>query len=170
MARANPLTRRATASDKQRGKPVTRLLVVAAASAMLAACGSPNDTAVAEEELEAPSQGTATGDLAGTYEIKLSDGTVSLQTINADGTYVEATADGTQTGGGRWRTDDKGQMCFDPEGDAAEECYAGGEPGEDGSFEVRSEDGRLRSSVRKLEGDAPADTGEETPSETAPEE
>lgn len=152
-----------------------RTLVTLAALATLTACGSNAaedaalDTPEAEEENSLGS--TAMGDIAGTYEITLSDGSVALQTINEDGTYVDTTSDGTRTGGGTWRVGDAGAMCFDPEGNDPEECFAGGEPGENGAFEVLGSDGSVTSSVRKIEADedAEAEDPAEEP-ETAPEE
>lgn len=125
-----------------------------AACAALAACGS-NEAAeepgeAADAAQEAALGSTAMGDIAGTYEITLSDGSVARQVIRDDGTYEDTTTDGTRTGGGTWRLGDAGAMCFDPEGDAPEECYAGGEPGENGAFEVLGSDGSVTSSVRKL--------------------
>ena len=140
-----------------------RLLLIAAAGTLLAACGSKDEPAEPAAPTDATLESTATGDLAGTYEVKLADGTVTIQTINADGTYAEATADGTRTGGGAWRAGEDGTMCFDPEGDDPEECYAGGAPGENGAFEMRTEDGKVQSSVRKME------TEPEPVAETAPE-
>lgn len=135
-------------------------LVILAACAALAACGSkeaeaPADTA---EPAGTTLDSTATGAVAGTYEVKLADGSVTMQTINADGTYVDATPDGTRIGGGTWRTGDQGTMCFDPEGDEAEECYSGGAPGDDGSFAMRGEDGQVTSTVRKIEVQTGAET------------
>lgn len=127
------------------------LPLVVAASVALAACGTKEAPAEAPESDAATPASTAMGDLAGTYEVKLADGSTMLQTINADGTYVEATEDGTRTGGGTWRTGEEGQMCFDPEGDEGEECFAGGAPGADGAFELRGEDGAVKSSVRRMD-------------------
>lgn len=141
-----------------------RTLVTLAALAALTACGSnaaedaATDTPEAEEDITLGS--TAMGDVAGTYEITLSDGSVALQTINEDGTYVDTTSDGTRTGGGTWRVGDAGAMCFDPEGEDPEECYAGGEPGENGAFEVLGSDGSVTSSVRKIEANEDAEAEE----------
>ncbi|QYJ06165.1 hypothetical protein [Qipengyuania flava] len=150
-----------------------RTLVTLAALATLTACGSEAaedaapDTTEAGEEITLGS--TAMGDIAGTYEITLSDGSVALQTINEDGTYADTTSDGTRTGGGTWRVGDAGAMCFDPEGDDPEECYAGGEPGENGAFEVLGSDGSVTSSVRKIEADEGAEAEEPAEeAETAP--
>ena len=99
----------------------------------------------------------------------MADGTVVLQTINADGTYVETTPEGARTGGGAWRIGENGRMCFDPEGEPGEECYSGGEPGEDGAFEMQDADGTVQSTVRKLDPDradtAPPATTEADPAE-----
>lgn len=129
-----------------------KLIFAAAASAALAACGSNNEPAPEPVETVEPDLGaTATGDMTGTYEIQMADGSVTRQTINADGTYVDTTVDGTETERGTWRQEGA-QMCFDPEGDEAEACYAGGAPGEDGSFEMRDANGEVTSTVRKVEG------------------
>ncbi|WP_306095614.1 hypothetical protein [Qipengyuania flava] len=138
-----------------------REFVIAATCVALAGCGSSEVEAPETEVENAEAQeftldSTAMGNIAGTYEVKLADGSVTLQTINPDGTYVDATPDGTRTGGGTWRTGDNGTMCFDPEGNDPEECYTGGAPGEDGAFEMRGEDGTVQSSVRKVEAQAMA--------------
>lgn len=133
-----------------------RKFIVIAACAALAACGSneAEDTVIPAEPVETTLDSTATGDMTGTYEVKLADGSVTMQTINADGTYVDTTADGTRIGGGTWRAGDAGQMCFDPEGNDAEACYSGGAPGADGSFEMRDANGTVTSSVRKVDSAA----------------
>ncbi|MBN90314.1 MAG: hypothetical protein CL954_00715 [Erythrobacteraceae bacterium] len=132
--------------------------LVAASCVALAACGSNEAEAPVEpiETADTTLDSTATGNVAGTYEVKLADGSVTMQTINADGTYVDTTPDGTRFGGGTWRTGDNGTMCFDPEGNDPEECYTGGAPAEDGAFEMRGEDGTVQSSVRKVEAQAMA--------------
>ena len=143
------------------------LTQIAAASIALAACGAKDTPADPPESGEATLASTAMGDLAGTYEVKLADGSTMLQTINADGTYVEATEDGTRIGGGTWRTGEEGRMCFDPEGDDAEECFAGGAPEADGAFELRSEDGTVKSSVRLMDSQTDAAPDAETAPENA---
>jgi len=138
-----------------------RKFVIFATCVALAGCGSSEVEAPEAEAENAEAQeftldSTAMGNIAGTYEVKLADGSVSMQTINPDGTYVDTTPDGTRIGGGTWRTGDKGKMCFDPEGNDPEECYIGGAPGEDGAFEMRGADGTVQSSVRKVEAQAMA--------------
>jgi predicted small lipoprotein YifL len=138
-----------------------RKFVIAATCFALAGCGlseveAPEAEAEDAEAQEFTLDSTAMGNIAGTYEVKFADGSVSMQTINPDGTYVDTTPDGTRIGGGTWRTGDNGTMCFDPEGNDPEECYTGGAPGEDGAFEMRGEDGTVQSSVRKVEAQAMA--------------
>ena len=138
-----------------------RKFVIAATCVALAGCGSseveaPEAEAENAEAEEFTLDSTAMGNIAGTYEVKLADGSATLQTINPDGTYVDTTADGTRTGGGTWRATAEGAMCFDPEGNDPEECYTGGAPGKDGAFEMRGEDGTVQSSVRKVEAQAMA--------------
>ena len=135
-----------------------RNFAIIAACAALAACGGndepdadPVDTPAADTTLDS----TATGDMTGTFEVKMADGTVVTETINADGTYTDTAADGTVTESGTWRQQGA-QMCFDPTGDEPEACYAGGAPGEDGSFEVRDASGNVVSTVRKIEAEPAA--------------
>ena len=146
-----------------------RILALVSIGPLLAACGGAEDTDEAIEPVEAELDSTAMGDISGTYEIAMADGTVVLQTINADGTYVETTPEGARTGGGAWRIGENGRMCFDPEGEPNEECYSGGEPGEDGAFEMQDANGTVQSTVRKLDPDradtAPLATTEADPAE-----
>ena len=135
-------------------------IAVLVACAVITACGSKEEPTPAPTDTVAAPSGTATGDVTGTYEIKLADGSVVMQTIAADGTYVETTPDGTRVGGGLWRTGDGGRMCFDPEGDEDEECYAGGAPSKDGSFVMQDAHGNPASTVRKVE---PPETSAATP-------
>lgn len=154
MRRARSLL--AHGEDTVRENAMKTIIMLAAASVLLAACGTAEEPAEPVEPVDASLQSTAMGDLSGTYEIAMPDGTVTLQTINADGTYVETTPQGARTGGGAWRIGEDGQMCFDPEGDDGETCYSGGAPAADGTFELRGQDGEVSSTVRRLDGDVPA--------------
>ena len=120
-----------------------KFLIIAACGA-LAACGS-ND---AEEPVE-PIDTTATagttdtattGQMAGTYEMTMDDGTVVRQRVNADGTYVDTDMQGNELERGTWRQQGS-QLCYDDAGPGAEECWTGGTPGADGSFEATGADG-----------------------------
>lgn len=133
-----------------------KLIIIAACTA-LAACGSKEEPAAeATEAAPAATTDTATASqMAGTYEVKLADGTVTRQTINADGTYADTDLNGTQLETGTWRqTGD--QLCYDPEGEEPEACYTGGAPAPDGSFEVRDASGTVASTVRRVEANATA--------------
>ena len=126
-----------------------------AACLLLAACGSneAEDTVPAPADVAAPSPTTDTVTpvaMAGTYEMTLPDGTVTMQTLSADGTYVDR-MDGEVTERGTWRQQGN-QLCYAPEGDTAtEQCFAGGDPGPDGAFEMRDDAGDVTATVRKVD-------------------
>ena len=127
-----------------------KFFVIAACSA-LAACGGndaedvpePVDTTVGTTT-NAPAGSTDTasaGQMAGAYELTTEDGTVVRQQINADGTYVDRDLEGNEVTRGTWRQQGS-QLCYDAAGSAPEECWTGGTPGADGSFEATAADGR----------------------------
>ena len=120
-----------------------KFLIIAACGA-LAACGS-NE---AEEPVE-PIDTTATAgttdtattsQMTGTYEMTMADGTVVRQRVNADGTYIDTDMQGNELERGTWRQQGS-QLCYDDAGPGAEECWTGGTPGADGSFEATGADG-----------------------------
>ena len=128
--------------------------MILAACAALAACGSNEADETAGDDAAA-SAGETTGDvaatdMAGTYEITMSDGRVAIQTLNADGTYSD-TIDGQVTESGTWRQSGD-QLCYTAQGAASESCYSGGPANADGSFEVTGPDGTVSSTVRRIEG------------------
>jgi hypothetical protein len=122
-------------------------LALFAAVAALSACNqkaeeapAATDTATAEAAPMADA-----GVTPGTYDVKGSDGTMGTTLINADGTYVDTGKDGKETKGTYARKD--GKDCFDPEGDAAEECWAVSPVGADGSFTATAADGKTTVTV-----------------------
>lgn len=131
-----------------------KTFLIAAACCALAACGANDATsadgaaqaATSQADPQSPNR-LAAAAMAGEYEVSGEDGTIVLQTLNADGTYVE-TVDGVTLERGTWyqRGD---QMCYDPEGDAIEQCYTGGLPGRDGSVSVEMDGGTA--SVRRVD-------------------
>ena len=125
------------------------------ASLALAACeaSAPDaDASTASSVAE-----TEASPVAGTYETTLSDGTVIVQIIAADGTYRETNADGAMIQTGSWRQDGA-EMCFDPEGDAPESCYAGNAADADGVFEIVDANGEVSTRVRRVsQAQAPAE-------------
>ena len=135
----------------------TSLFIACTAALALSACESKTETTVvtpeATETAMAPAPTTtqaATGDMAGTYEVRMADGTMMTETINADGTYSDM-MDGEETKG-TWRMDGA-KSCFDPEGAKPEVCYTTGAPAADGSFTTTAPDGTTMT-VRKV-GAAP---------------
>lgn len=136
-----------------------KALLVLGTALALAACNQKTETTVEPAATdttmaEAPSPASnqaATGDMAGQYEVTMADGKVMTETINADGTYVDL-MDGKETRG-KWRADGA-RTCFDPDGDAAEECYTSDPPAADGSFVVTGADGS-KATIRKV-GAAPS--------------
>lgn len=140
---------------------MTKLFLIGAAALAVASCGQKADTATdatptattAEAPMPTATQ-AATGDMAGTYEMRMADGTMATETINSDGTYTMV-AGGKETTG-TWRMNGA-ESCFDPAGAPAEVCYTSSAPGADGSFTVTGPDGKVHSTVRKI-GAAPAAT------------
>lgn len=144
-----------------------RLMTIVAATAMLAACG-PAPGEDSEDAAQPAVQTSAANDIAGSYAVTLADGSVVIETINADGTYVDTTADGVETARGTWRQDGEA-MCFDPDGDDPEACYRGGAPGPDGSFAVTDGAGKVTTSVTRRKGAVPAPAAAPAPaSDPAP--
>ena len=135
---------------------MNRLIFLAAASAALAACGSneadetppqPVDTTATDTTAN---MDTATGNMTGTYEVQLADGTNVRQSVNSDGTYVDSDMDGNEMERGTWRAQGE-QMCYDPDGAEPETCYSGGQAQADGTFQMRDADGNVTASVRKVD-------------------
>lgn len=125
-----------------------KMLFVVAGLVGLGACGSaeksqPEPVPSADSPMK-----TAADDAAGRYEVRSADGTITHQQINANGTYVETDANGTETEKGKWRQNGT-DMCFDPAGADPESCYPGGAPSGDESFTLQSADGSVISTVRK---------------------
>lgn len=120
-----------------------------ALTAIIALVGCSRQDAPAEVAPGTPSDESALANVSGTYKIVLADGTVMIETIGVDGTYIDATADGAETERGRWRQQGEA-ICFDPDGEEPEACYAGGAPGPDGSFEIKDTTGSVTSSVSRI--------------------
>lgn len=132
-------------------------LVSIAAAVALSACSQE-----AEEAAPVPAETTtaampANADPTGTYDVRMPDGTMGRTTINADGTYVDVSADGTEERGTFTRDND--QDCFDPDGDAPAMCWTVSPPSADGSFTATSSDGTTTVTVtRAADGAAAAPT------------
>ena len=129
-------------------------IFVIVASGALAACGSNEAEVSPETEMttnQAGTTDTASADqMAGTYEMTMEDGTVVRQQVNADGTYVDTDLQGSELQRGTWRQEGS-QLCYDPDGAEPEECWTGGTPGADGTFEATSGDGTTTATIRRIE-------------------
>lgn len=107
-----------------------RNLAMAMAALTMAGCASEP----AEEPAGQQESMTANGTVAGTYEVSGSDGTVSIVTLNADGTYSQITPEGTDAADGTFEVVD-GKTCFKQHIIGAEPlCYTESARGEDGSY------------------------------------
>ena len=111
---------------------------------LLASCGSKQEAAspeaTASDTTSAAATPVAGGGTPGVYDATRPDGTKVVATLNADGTYQRDYGDKVEKG--TWVS--KGnQTCFDPEGDAAEECRTRGPAAADGSFESTDSKGAV---------------------------
>ena len=98
---------------------------------------------------------TANGSPAGKYEYSAADGTTSIMTFNADGTYSQITPDGTHGSNGTVSVVG-GKTCFKVHVPGAEPlCYAESERTDDGSFTATPDGGEPLSVKPALEPATP---------------
>jgi hypothetical protein len=121
-------------------------LILLAGVALLASCGSKTDEpaagAATEEAMPADAAATpAMSATPGSYDVTQADGTVGVDTLMADGTYVSRDANDKVTEKGTWASKD-GKTCFTPEG-KSEMCYTEGARAADGSFDATGPDGKV---------------------------
>ncbi|WP_427968911.1 hypothetical protein [Altererythrobacter sp.] len=110
------------------------------ATVILAACsgGPAEDSADTGTET---AMTLANGSPAGTYYVAAADGTASLVTVNADGTYSQVTPEGTDAAQGTFEVVD-GKTCFKTRSvGAVPICYSETEPAEDGSYTATPDGG-----------------------------
>jgi hypothetical protein len=124
---------------------MNKLILAAALSAALVACGDAAEEADDTAAVEAPAPEAAAADAAaaaessaGTYEYEL-DGKPTTAVLAADGKYTD-TQDGKVVEQGMW-ADRDGKVCFDPEGDALGTCYTTTERDAEGVFTATGDDG-----------------------------
>ena len=122
-----------------------KLILVAALSVALAACGDAAEEADETAAVEAPAAeapvaeaAAASEGRAGTYEYEF-DGKATTAVLTADGKYTD-TQDGKVVESGLWAEHD-GKVCFDPEGDELGTCYATTEADAEGAFTATGDDG-----------------------------
>lgn len=108
--------------------------VIFMAACLAAACSQGPATDAGEGESATEAMTTANGSPPGTYYMAAADGSASLVTIYADGTYSQVTPDGAYPARGTFEVvDDK--TCFRVQKIGAEpNCYTESERAEDGSF------------------------------------
>jgi hypothetical protein len=127
------------------------LVLVAALSVTLAACGDAAEEAddTAAVETPAATEAVAAETSAGTYEFEM-DGVATVAVLNPDGTYTD-TQDGEVIETGTWEDRDDGTACFDSEGgDDTVVCYTLSEAAEDGTQTATPDDGSETLTVRKV--------------------
>ncbi len=92
---------------------------------------------------------TANGSPAGVYEVSAADGTVSIVTLYADGTYSQITPEGTNAAQGTLQVVD-GKTCFRVQSPGAEPlCYTESALYEDGTY-MATPDGGEPLTVRPM--------------------
>jgi len=125
-------------------------LALLAGVALLASCGAKTDDAAAPEvaasdtipmDVGTPSAAPVAAATPGSYDVTYADGTTSVDTLMADGTYVSRDASDKVTEKGKW-TSAAGKTCFTPEG-KTEMCFAESARAADGSFEATGADGKV---------------------------
>ena len=118
-----------------------RKIILIAGIAALAACSKPAEVAPAATETAATAPAAEASAAAGSYDVTAPDGTKSVATLNADGSYVDTDAAGKETAKGKWATEDS-KTCFTPDG-GAKECYTDSVPAADGSFTATNSKGEI---------------------------
>ena len=121
-----------------------RLAIIVAPLALLAACearddAAPDATATETMPVDAAATPAAAGPTPGSYDVTAPDGTKTVDTLMADGTYVSRDAQDKVVEKGAWAVKD-GKTCFTPEG-KTETCYTESTPAADGSFTATGPDG-----------------------------
>ena len=116
--------------------------------ALLASCGSkePAPEASASADASMPMDaGASSAPVAtltpGSYDVTNPDGTKSVDTLMADGTFVSRDEKDKVTDKGTWTSKD-GKTCFTSQG-KAEMCYAETPRAADGSFSATGPDGKV---------------------------
>ena len=116
--------------------------------ALLASCGSkePAPEASANADASMPMDaGASSAPVAaltpGSYDVTNPDGTKSVDTLMADGTFVSRDEKDKVTDKGTWTSKD-GKTCFTSQG-KAEMCYAETPRAADGSFSATGPDGKV---------------------------
>ncbi|MHA6333447.1 hypothetical protein ACXYL9_07145 [Qipengyuania sp. CAU 1752] len=105
------------------------------AAGLLASCSQSPEPAPEPSE---PAQAITPGIYDVVYE---TDGSAIRAVLDESGAYRSYDLDGTEVGRGNWSNVGQ-RTCFEPTSDAPPVCYTDDPPGEDGSFNAVSDDGR----------------------------
>ena len=123
-------------------------LALIAGVALLASCGpkEPAPEAAASADASMPMDaGASPAAMAaatpGSYDVNNPDGTKSVDTLMADGTFVSRDDKDKVIDKGTWASKD-GKTCFTSEG-KAEQCYTETPHAADGSFSATGADGKV---------------------------
>ena len=125
-------------------------LALLASVALLASCGSkepaPDATAAADAAMPMDAAaGASSAPVAsatpGSYDVTGPDGTKTVDTLMADGTFVTRDTADKVTDKGTWTSKD-GKTCFTAAG-KAEMCYSESAHAADGSFSATGADGKV---------------------------
>ena len=123
-------------------------LALIAGIALLASCGSkePAPEAAASADASMPMDAAASpaamaAPTPGSYDVTGPDGTKTVDTLMADGSYVTRDDKDKVVDKGAWASKD-GKTCFTPEG-KTETCYSESAHAADGSFSATGPDGKV---------------------------
>lgn len=122
-----------------------KIVLVAALAALSACSQKAEDAAPAAETAAADAAPAATSGAAGTYDVKMPDGSMAKTVINADGTYVDTDPKGAEVKGKFAQKD--GKDCFDADGDEPEVCWTVTKPDASGAFTATAPDGKTTVTV-----------------------
>ena len=119
--------------------------------ALLAACSEKEEAAASPEAaasdampMDAGASPAVGGGVPGTYDVTQADGSKLVATLNADGTYQRDFGDRVEKGTYFFKGN---QTCFDPEGDAGENCNTRGPAAADGNFDSTDPKGAVNKVV-----------------------
>lgn len=121
-------------------------LALIAGVALLASCNSkaPAPDAVATADATMPMDAGMTPSAAsavpGSYDVTSADGSKTVDTLKADGTFVSRDAKDKVVDKGTWKGE-PGKTCFTSQG-KAEQCYTESAHAADGSFTATGADGK----------------------------
>jgi hypothetical protein len=121
---------------------MNKLILVAALSAALTACGDAAEDDDQTAAVEAPAAPTPVAETsAGRWDVSAADGTKFISMLNADGTYQDTAADGSAMEKGAWEDRPDGRTCFDSEGEEDPVvCFTVGEAQADGTMIATPDD------------------------------